>query len=215
VLGTAVCVVLYLAINVAYLRAMPLAELAKATDPARATAVRLGGGAAGGLLSPLVAVCVLSSLQATVLVGPRVYHAMAIDGVFFRPLGRLHANTGAPVVALGVQGVIAVVELVTGRFDQLLAFAMFAIVSFSIFTTFAVFVLRVRRPSAARPFRVPGYPFVPGLFVAVNAWVLWNVFDYGGAQGHRAALYGLGIVATGVPAYVAFRSRNHPQETAR
>ncbi len=205
-IGTGLCVVLYLAVNAAYLRALPLDELARTGEPAREAAVRLGGPAAAVLLGPLVAVCVLSSLQATILVGARIYYAMATDGLFFRPFGRLHASTGVPVVALAVQGVISAIELWTwqGSFDELLAFAMFAIVSFSILTGSAVFVLRVRRADAPRPFRVPGYPFVPGLFVAVSLWVLWSVFQY---NAHETKI-GLGLVATGIPAYLAFRRFN-------
>jgi APA family basic amino acid/polyamine antiporter len=209
--GTAACVALYLAINVAYLRAMPIRELAESSEPARETAMRLGGEGAARFLSPLVAVCVLSSLQATVLVGPRVYVAMAADGLFFPRVAREGARTGAPVAALTLQAVISVAQLVTGSFDQLLTFAMFAIISFSILTVVAVFVLRVRRPEVPRPFRVPGYPVLPALFAAVNVWVLWSVVERSGPQ----ALYGLAIVATGVPAYSAFRSRTNHRETAR
>jgi APA family basic amino acid/polyamine antiporter len=209
-LGTSLCIVLYLAVNYAYLRALPLGELAMTAEPARVTAIRLGGRAAANVLAPLVAVCVLSSLQATVLVGPRVYHAMAHDGLFFSPLGRLHPRVGAPVNALVVQAFIAVAELVSGSFDQLLAFAMFAIMAFSTMAVVAVFVLRVRRPDALRPFRVPGYPFVPALFVVVNAWVLWSVLQYK----PLAAAFGLAIVATGVPAYSLLRRKIRSEESA-
>jgi APA family basic amino acid/polyamine antiporter len=209
-LGTSLCIVLYLAVNYAYLRALPLGELATTEEPARVTAIRLGGLAAAEVLAPLVAVCVLSSLQATVLVGPRVYHAMAGDGLFFAPLGRLHPRVGAPVNALVVQAIIAVVELVSGSFDQLLAFAMFAIMAFSTLAVVAVFVLRVQRPDALRPFRVPGYPFVPALFVVVNAWVLWSVLQYK----PLAAAEGLAIVATGVPAYSFLRRKIRSEESA-
>jgi len=215
-LGTLLCVVLYVAINAVYLRALPLAALAGSTDPARVTAVRLGGEFAGRLLSPLVAVCVLSSLQATILVGPRIYQAMAVDGLFFTKLGRMHATTGAPVVALVVQGLVAMALLAAGSldrrfdrvFDDLLTFTMFAIVAFSTLAVAAVFVLRVRRPDAPRPFRVPGYPVVPALFVVVNVWLLWNVLEHGS----REALKGMAIVATGVPAYFAFRRRQARKE---
>ncbi|HEY8038333.1 MAG TPA: amino acid permease [Polyangiaceae bacterium] len=209
-LGTALCVALYVAVNAVYLLAMPLSELAKAHEPARAAAMMLGGDAAAALLSPLIAVCVLSSMQASVLVGPRIYRAMAIDGLFFAPLGRLNPRTRSPVVALAAQAVVAIAELVSGSFNQLLTFATFAIVVFSTLTVAAVPLLRRRLPREARAFPVPGYPWVPLLFVAVNVWVLWSVL----ASGAREALVGLAIVATGVPAYAAFRARR-PQETAR
>jgi APA family basic amino acid/polyamine antiporter len=213
-LGTAMCVALYLAVNAAYLRAMPVAELAGTKEPARAAVSILGGGAAGVVLAPLVAVCVLSSMQASVLVGPRIYHAMATDRLFFAPLGRLHATSRVPVVALLAQAVISIVLLLSGGFDQLVRFTMSAIIAFSTLTVAAVVVLRIRRPQAARAFRVPGYPWVPLLFVAVNVWVLWNVLTFADSS-PREALIGLAIVATGVPAYAAFRARARPQETAR
>lgn len=218
-IGTGLCVALYVAVNVVYLRAMPLGDLAKETEPARAAAARLGGAPAAAVLSPLVAVCVLSSLHATVLVGPRIYKAMADDRLFPSSLRRLNARTGAPVFALVAQGVVAAVELVSGSFDQLLTFAMFGIVAFSTLTVASVFVLRARRPDAHRPFRVPGYPVVPALFVAINAWVLWSVVQYawGVAQrrehGGREALVALAIVLAGVPGYALFRAKNRVQES--
>jgi len=203
-LGTALCVVLYVAVNAAYLLAMPLSELAHASDPARVTALRLGGPGAAIVLAPLVALCIFNSLQATVLVGPHIYRAMAVDGLFFAPFGRTHPKTGSPLTALAVQAAVAIVELLSKKFDQLVNFVMFAIIAFSTLTVFAVFVLRKARPDAPRPFRVPGYPLVPAVFVVVNVWVLWNVL----ARGTKEALVGLVIVATGVPAYAVFRRRH-------
>ncbi len=199
-IGTTLCVALYVAINVVYLRAMPLADLAVATEPARDAAARLGGAPAAALLSPLVAICVCSSLHATILVGPSIYWAMARDGLFFAPFGRVHARTGAPIVGLAAQAAVAIAQLVSGSFDQLLTFTMFAIVTFSTLTVAAVFVLRVRRPDAPRPFRVPGYPWAPGLFVVVSGWVLYSIVS----RGAREAFIGLAIVASGVPACIFF-----------
>jgi APA family basic amino acid/polyamine antiporter len=204
-LGTGLCAALYVAINAIYLRAMPLAELAATDQPARAAAMHLGGAGAAAVLSPLIAICVLSSMQASVLVGPRLAQAMAADGMFFAPVGRIHSTTGVPLIALLTQGFVSSVQLLfIGSFGQLVDFSTSAIVAFSTLTVAAVFVLRRRRPDAARPFRVPVYPLVPLLFVAVNIWVLWCVLASG--PGALAALKGLAIVATGIPAYAAFRA---------
>jgi APA family basic amino acid/polyamine antiporter len=216
-LGTGLCVLLYLAVNAVYLRAMPIGDLARASEPARSAALALGGGAAGSVMSPLIAICVLSSMQASVLVGPRIYHAMARDGLFPSRVASVSAKTGAPVVALVLQGVIALAELLTGRFDQLVRFTMFAIIAFSTLAVVAVFVLRVRMPDAPRPFRVPGYPFVPAVFVAVSGWMFWSVLTFSDVR--LEALAGLAIVVTGVPAYAAFRYMGRrpqgPQESSR
>jgi APA family basic amino acid/polyamine antiporter len=206
-LGTGVCIVLYILVNLVYLHAMPLPQLAAATQPARAAAMALGGTSAAGALSPLMAICVLSSMQASVFVGPRIVEAMAADGLFFAAVGRVHATTRVPIVALLAQGIISALLLATGSFGELVTFTGLAIGAFSTLTVVAVLVLRRRRPDAARPFRVPGYPVVPLLFVAVNIWVLWSVL----ASGTKAALGCLVIVVTGIPAYAAFRAWGRPR----
>jgi APA family basic amino acid/polyamine antiporter len=206
-LGTSMCIALYLAVNAAYLHAMPVADLAQTREPARAAAYLLGGDAAAAVLSPLFAVCVLSSMQASVLVGPRIYHAMASDRLFFAPLGTLHPRTKVPLASLLAQAVVSIVLLLSGGFEELVRFTGSAIVAFSTLTVAAVIVLRVRRPEAERAFRVPGYPWVPGLFIVVNVWVLWSVLTFSDSS-PREALFGLAIVATGVPAYAAFRARS-------
>jgi APA family basic amino acid/polyamine antiporter len=206
-LGTGLCILLYVAINAVYLRAMPLSALRAAKAPAQAAAEILGGPAAASVLSPLIVVCVLSSLQATVLVGPRIYHAMATDGLFLRPLGRLDPRTGVPLVSLLLQGAISILELVTGGFERLVGYSVFAIGAFSTLTVAAVIVLRLRRPELERAFPVPGYPFLPLLFVLVNIWVLWSLLS----SDATAALVGLAIVATGAPAYAVFRRLDRPR----
>jgi basic amino acid/polyamine antiporter, APA family len=221
-IGTIVCAVLYLLVNLSYMRAMPLAELARTADPARVTAMRLGGSKVAALLGPLVAVCILSSLQATVQVGPHLYRSMSIDGVFFRWLGLTHARTQAPLPALAAQAGIAIIELVSNRFDQLITLVMVPLIAFSTLTVGGVFVLRAKRPAAARPFRVPLYPLVPALFVAVNAWVLWSVLAHSakevlaiGRWQLPSTLIGAAIVATGVPVYFALRARPRKGEATQ
>jgi APA family basic amino acid/polyamine antiporter len=206
-LGTGVCIVLYILVNLVYLHAMSLPQLAASAQPARAAAMALGGTAAAAALSPLMAICVLSSMQASMFVGPRIVEAMAADGLFFASVGRVHANTRVPIVALLAQGIISALLLATGSFSELVTFTGLAIGAFSTLTVVAVLVLRRRRPDASRPFRVPGYPFVPLLFVAVNIWVLWSVL----ASGTKAAIGCLVIVVTGIPAYAAFRAWGRPR----
>lgn len=202
-LGTVACVLLYLFLNAIYLYALPLPALAATKDVARLAAERLFDPQVAAGLAALVAVVVLSSLQASILTGPRIYQSMAEDGLFFAPLGRLHPRYRVPATGLAVQGTLSVVLLWSGTFERLLNFTTFAILLFAALTVAAVFVLRVRRPAAVRAYRTPGYPVTPALFLAGNAWVLWNVV----ASGAVEVLVGLGIVATGIPAYAWFRRR--------
>jgi APA family basic amino acid/polyamine antiporter len=148
-------------------------------------------------------VTVLSSLQASIVVGPRIYHAMAEDRLFPARLARLHPRSRVPVDALAAQGLISCVLLASGTFERLVTFTTFALCLFSIVAVAAVFVLRWRWPGDVRPFRTPGYPLTPALFVLGNGWVLFNLL----ATGAREALIGLGIVLTGVPFYRYFRER--------
>jgi APA family basic amino acid/polyamine antiporter len=221
-IGTLICTALYVAVNLSYLRALPLAELANTVDPARVTALRLGGPRAAACLGPLVALCILSSLQATIQVGPHLYRSMSVDGVFFRWLAVTHAKTKAPLAALVAQAAIAIVELLSNKFDDLITLVMVPLIAFSTLTVGGVFVLRLRRPAALRPFRVPWYPLVPLLFVGVNAWVLWSVLARGardvvsvGGVHLPSTFVGAAIVATGIPVYFAFRAYARAEELAR
>jgi amino acid transporter len=111
---------------------------------------------------------------------------------------------------------------VSNRFDQLITWVMVPLIAFSTLTVVGVFVLRARRPDAPRPFRVPAYPLVPLLFVAVNAWVLWSVLAHSGSEAvaigswHVPSTFiGAAIVATGIPVYFAFRAYSAAQEPVR
>ncbi|HEY2511272.1 MAG TPA: amino acid permease, partial [Polyangiaceae bacterium] len=199
--GTLVCALIYLALSMVYLRALSIPEMRGEPDLARAAVLRLFSPQAARLLTALVAVSVLSSLHAMVVTGARIYQAMAEDGLFFAPLGRLHATSRAPVLALVAQGIVSCGLLLSGDFEQILAFATFGMVLFATLTVAAVIVLRVRRPQIERPFKTPGYPWVPLAFVGGNVWVMWSVV----AAGSREAIAGLAIIATGVPVFYAFR----------
>lgn len=200
-LGTSVCVVLYVAMNAVYLKAMPLAQIADTRPIAGASVSRLLGDGMKIPLTALVATSIFSSLQASVLVGPRIYQAMAQDRIFFAPLARAHPATGAPVMALAAQAVVSCVILLSGKFEQLLNFTIFAIELFSAMTVAGVIVLRLRRPELARGFKTPLYPLVPLAYVLAIGWVLASLLLSKAGE----AFIGLGIVATGLPAYYVFR----------
>ena len=199
--GTLACVVLYLAVNAGFLSALGLDGLRSAKDVAGATASSTFGSGMGSFVSLLVALAVLSSLQATIVTGPRIYHAMAADGLFPQGLARLHATTRVPVAALVVQGALSVILLLSGRFETLLNFTTSALCLFSTICVASVIVLRVRRPDLPRAFKTPGYPLTPLLFIGGNLWILYSLV----AGGAREALIGVGIVLTGLPAYAYFK----------
>ena len=203
VLGTGACVALYVAMNAVFLRVSSIDELRGRTDVVQLVATRTLGRGGAGVVTVLIAIAVLASLQASTLAGPRIYQAMARDGVFFRRLGDVHPRTRVPSSAIVVQGLVASALLLTGTFERLLTFTTVAIVVFSTLTVFGVIVLRARRPSLPRPFRVPLYPVVPIVFVLANVWLLSRLL----AVGTREALAGIAVLALGIPAYAIFRRR--------
>ncbi len=206
-IGTLTCVALYVAINIAFLGVLGLAEMRSSPNVAGAAALRVFGPRADAFVTALVVLAVLSSLQAAVVVGPRIYHAMAEDDLFPARLARLHPRTRVPVDALIAQGAISCVLLASGTFERLVTFTTFALSLFSTVCVAAVFVLRWRVPDVVRPFRTPGYPVTPALFVLGNGWVLYNLL----ASGAGEAIIGICIVLSGVPFYLYFRrSRRQP-----
>jgi APA family basic amino acid/polyamine antiporter len=199
--GTLACVVLYLAVNAGFLSALGLPGLKVAKDVAGATAAAAFGPGMGSFVTALVALAVLSSLQATIVTGPRIYHAMAEDGLFVPRLAKLHPTTRVPLSALVVQGVLSCLLLLSGRFEMLLNFTTFALCLFSTICVASVIVLRIKRPDLPRAFKTPGYPITPLVFIAGNVWVLYSLV----ASGAHEALIGGLIVLSGVPAFFYFK----------
>ncbi|HVH10841.1 MAG TPA: amino acid permease [Gemmatimonadales bacterium] len=208
-LGAAALVVVYLTANVGYVAALGAPGVA-ASDRVAADAVRtLFGSAAAKLVTLVILVSIFSAANGLALTGPRMYFAMARDGVFFRALGQVHPRFGTPAAAIAASAAWAGLLALTGRFEQLFTYVVFASWLFAALAAASLFVLRRRRPDALRPFRVPGYPVTPALFIAAAAAIVVNTVAARPVQ----ALYGLGIVATGVPAYILWRRRGTRRAT--
>jgi len=210
ILGTVVCIVLFVAMNAVFLHMSSIEEMRGRTDIAYVVAARMLGRWGGVIVTSLVALAMLTSLQASILTGPRIYQAMAEDGIFFRKLAEVHPRRRVPVNAIVMQGLIAAALLLTGSFERLLTFTTVAIVVFSTITVLGVIVLRSRRPAMSRPFRTPLYPLVPIVFIVANLWLLQRLV----VTGTREALWGIAIIAAGIPAYVLFR-RVHSMQGAQ
>src|SRR5213595_4121137 len=130
-----------------------------------------------------------------------MYFAMARDGLFFRSLSEVHPRFGTPALAVAASALWATLLTLSGTFEQLFTYVVFASWLFAALAAASIFVLRRRRPDAPRPFRVPGYPMTPALFIAAAAAIVINTIVARPVQ----ALVGLGIVALGLPAYYAWR----------
>ena len=200
-LGAAALVAVYLTANAGYVAALSSSGVA-ATDRVAADAVRaLFGPASAKLVTLVILVSIFSAANGLALTGPRMYFAMARDGLFFRSLSEVHPRFGTPALAVAASAVWATLLALSGSFEQLFTYVVFASWMFAGLAAAGVFVLRRRRPDAPRPFRVPGYPVTPALFIAAAAAIVINTIVGRPVQ----AVIGLGIVATGVPAYFAWR----------
>jgi APA family basic amino acid/polyamine antiporter len=199
--GTAACIAMYALLNLVYFRALPLAEVAGSARVGEAAATALFGAGGGRLLAAAVLVSGLGCLASTILYASRLYMPMAEDGVFFRGLAAVGPRFRTPGRSLWAQGVWSALLALSGTYDQLYTYAIFVGVLFHAATGAAVFVLRRQRPDAPRPYRVPGYPVVPALFILASLALVANTL----AERPMESLLGLGLLALGLPAYAYWR----------
>lgn len=202
-LGTLAITVLYLLLNLVYLRALPIETMAETPRVAEAAAAALFGPLGARLLTAAVLVSAFGCLSTTILFAARIYLPMAQDRVFFPALAEIHPRYRTPSACILAQGVWSGLLAFSGSYDQLYTFAVFAVVLFHVATGAAVFVLRRTRPDLPRPYRVWGYPLVPAVFVLSSLAFLFNTL----CERPGASLLGLGILALGIPAYLWWRGR--------
>jgi basic amino acid/polyamine antiporter, APA family len=201
-LGTATVIVLYVALNGLYLHVLGAAGLAAL--PGRLLDVvgeRLFGVAAANAIALFTIISLSASISAMTLAGPRVYYAMAQDGLFLDAASRVHPRFHTPAVAIMAQSLWAVVLVLCGTLSQLVSYTGFAVILFSAVAVASLFVLRRRNPEAPRPFRAWGYPWAPAIFVVAGGAMVVNEMIRNGAP----ALAGVAIIAAGVPVYFFFK----------
>lgn len=211
-LGTLGVIGIYLLLNVLFLYAMPLADLAALPDGRLTDTVaeRLFGFVAGNLLAVFTIVSIAASVSAMVWAGPRVYYAMARDGVFLSAAARVHPVQRTPVLAILAQAAWSAVLVLSGTLSELVAYTGFAVVLFSGIAVLAVFVLRRREPDAPRPYKALGYPVAPAIFVLASAIMVGNeIWNSPGT-----ALAGVAIILAGVPLYFVFGRSLRPRPEA-
>ena len=207
-IGLGLCIALYLALNVAYLYAAPVSRLAGTPNAGEVAAVAILGPQGGGFVAAFVLISILGTLNATILVGPRIAYAMALDQVFLRMADRVHAKRATPTGAIWLQaavacGLVAVLE----TFPSALDFTTFGIVLATMADTLALFALRRRQPERPRPYRAWGYPWVPALYLAANAAIAVGL----GIGRPAEAGIALAVLGVGIPAYFLFK-RLAPRE---
>jgi len=203
-LGTAAIVALYVLANVAYVAALGADRAARSERIAsEATAAVLGAGA-GTFVALAILVSIFSAANAITLTAPRVYFAMARDRLFFARLGEVHPRFGTPAVSVLASSAWGAVLAATGTFEQLLTYVVFTGWAFYALGAASLFWFRRHRPDAPRPFRVPGYPLTPLLFVLASAGIVLATII---GQPMRA-LVGVGLVFVGAPIFLIWRPRD-------
>ncbi|MFQ6038223.1 MAG: APC family permease, partial [Candidatus Aminicenantales bacterium] len=174
ILGTLGITLLYVLVNYVYLYALPIEETVGVVRIAEKATGALFGASTGGLISALVIVSVFGSLNGSILVGPRVYYAMARDGLFFRKVAQVHPRFRTPGFSILIQAVWASLLVLLGSFEQIFTFAMFVAIAFWIAAAASVFTLRKKRPDLPRPYKTWGYPVVPAVFIVASTGILIN-----------------------------------------
>ncbi len=209
--GTVVVIVIYVFLNMVYVYALPVAEFPnQAARVGDAAVERLFGPGAGGAWAAASVVMIASSVSAMVLAGPRIYYAMARDGLFFKGAARVHPRFRTPVTAILAQAVWSSILVLTGTFEQLVEYTGFSVVLFAGVAVFAVFVLRWKHPSEARPFRAWGYPVAPLFFAGASLLIVVNALRESPATSGA----GLLVIGLGVPVYCVLRAWNRNRAQA-
>lgn len=195
---------LYVLANAAYLNVLPLSAIQHAPSDRVATAVAtaLFGPAAAGAMAIAIMVSTFGCVNGLILSGARVSFAMARDGLFFRGLQRLN-SAAVPRNALWAQALWASILVLSGSYSDLLEYVISADILFYVLLVVAVIVLRRRRPDLPRPFRAPGYPFLPLLYAAAGVLLIAMLL----AANPRTTWPGYALVATGIPVYFLWRRR--------
>jgi APA family basic amino acid/polyamine antiporter len=201
--GTAVVIAIYLLTNLAYFYVLSAREVASSDRVAADMMGRIFGERGAAAVSIAAMVSIFAALNGSILSGARVPYAMARDGLFFRSVGRVHPVYRTPGISILALNAWAALLVLSGRFEELYTYVIFASWILYGMTGAAVLVLRRKRPELARPYRTLGYPWVPVLFVlGAGCVVLFTL-----RQSPRESLLGLGLILAGLPFYFHWRRR--------
>lgn len=205
-LGVMIVIAVYVTANVAYVHVLSAPELAASKTPAAELATRVLGRRGAGAMSVLVIASTFGFLNLALMTAPRVYYAMARDGLFFARVARVSPRSHVPVAAIATQGVLAAAFALSNTYDRLVGYAVFADWIFFALAGVALMVFRRTRPDAPRPYRAPLYPVLPLVFSLAGFGIVANMFvaDPGNA------VIGSAIVALGVPVFFTWRRWRRP-----
>lgn len=205
--GTLAVMAIYLLTNVAYFYVLPAAAVAASDRVAAEMMRRILGPTGAGAVSIAAMISIFAALNGSILTGARVPYAMARDGLFFRPVSHVHPRWQTPSVSILLLSAWSSLLVLSGRYEQLFTYVIFASWILYGMATASVLVLRHKRPDLPRPYRTLGYPVMPVVFVLVALLlILYTLKD-----SPRESLLGLGLIAAGLPFYFLWRRSNSTQ----
>ncbi len=202
--GTLIVIVAYMLVNVVYLYLLPVSQIASTTRVAADTAERFLGPAGGTMISLAIIVSTFGTAGIYTLSAPRIYYAMAEDGVFFKKVAYVHPKYRTPTYAIMFQSAWVIVLLMSGNFLQLITYAIFADWIFFALTAASVLVFRKKLPGIDRPYRTLGYPYTTLFFVIVASLFVVNTVVSAPLQ----SLAGLAFISLGVPVYYYWKQKS-------
>ncbi len=197
IVGTGLILLLYVAVNFVFLRVIPPAEMATVSQPAALAAERLFGAGSKVVISLAVTAAAVGCASTGLLLGPRVVYALAKDGLFPKAFARVHPRFQTPSFAIVIQAIWMSLLCLSGRYDQLYTYAIFAVILAYAGTGVALILFRRRLPNLPRPYRCWGYPIVPIAFVVTSLALAANTIR----EQPRETLTGLAMLLLGLPVF--------------
>jgi len=199
--GTLIVIGVYVVINIAYLYILPVDVMAKSPLVAATAAELIFGSAGASVISIAVIVSTFGALNGSILASARVQFAMAKDNLFFKVLGKVHPKFGTPYTSLLLQGFWSSVLVLSGSFDTITDYVIFATWLFYMLGAFGVIILRKKMPDTPRPYKVWGYPYTPWIFVIFSLLFLINSI----ISDSEDAAMGLILILIGLPFYLYWK----------
>ncbi|MBN2367110.1 MAG: amino acid permease [Calditrichaeota bacterium] len=201
--GVATVTVIYILINIVYLYAMPLWSMENVIDIGHHVLLILRGAGLSIVFNIAILMAVLSTLNATVLSGARIYFAMSREKEFFPVFGKIHSIYNTPAAALWLQFGWTVILILTGSFNQLLTYTVFVMLGFGVLSGFALFLLRIKQETPVSHYLAWGYPYTTIFYMVIVLWIMFNTF----LDQPLETMAGVVLVATGILFYWYFRKK--------
>ncbi|MBI2416350.1 MAG: amino acid permease [Ignavibacteriales bacterium] len=206
--GTLICIGVYVFINVAYLYVMPVEIMKDSKLVAAAASEKIFGSAGASIISIGVIISTFGALNGSILSTARVQFAMSRDKLFFEPLGRVHKKFATPHVSLLIQGLWSAVLVLSGSFDTISDYVIFAAWLFYMLGAYGVIILRKKMPGAHRPYKVWGYPYTPIIFIVFSFLFLVNTI----VADTENAMMGVILIMSGLPFYFLLKYKSRKEK---